>query len=692
MQQRHKEKHHGLSQETTPLFSQPEFSFLLYSFFSSNHTVPYLPPAHPVSTMVPMPAEARFRRPLTPSSPEEVQAQPFGREHSLEVQPPQELPQDTEEAIQVLLNVGTECLAPDQQEVFAQYLQGLEGQQRIDTIDRIRTLFEMAKKTFLAPAHDYARTGSQADLKRFETAYFDWFALIAPHLGTKGQWMQDAEMRTGLRNVTTLDKIWSSQEKLNRYATLEEVHQHGLEKDIELWQGTGGLPIHTATAAWAIERLVSSFQENIRGMIALGGEINQHQEHILGLDPSLMRVWLLFHDAMRTLTHNTFTHAVALPVFGKLLGLPDKLYKDYDVPEILAYKEEEPEKHNGGIPNLKIDKQDTDAVAFLRRGSDYIQDILRVLSKDPDRQGKFDSISMILFWVVDAYSKLDAPVYHTSLEPVVTEEFTTAMNLPSFPTVDKNLRKLRQKLYRSENKTGETAYLSTYQTDPDTRERQRITQRAFVTQVRKALKGQYETNTFHYGREPDKTPDIFVSRLRYRNDQGGTGFGSMSRYYLSQERLAWSCFDFMQDALEIDREDIWKFFMEVNEMSHQLIDANGQFLPRWISGREPLSSMQWTRNQTLEKYKEKLESIRKKIPLPPKRSLLFTIEKARNQHLIEVKKALAQEEQAKREAEHTKRLALLLSQPTESGGPMYLQHPRPFSHGEVGPLESPSIH
>ncbi len=482
-------------------------------------------------------------------------------------------------------------LHPHHQEVLRDYLQSLKPEEKRDHIDRLRTLLTVAEKTFAPAAREYARQPSQENLIKLEQELFSWFALICPYIGEKTPWILGVEQKTGMQNVNT-ERVWTSQESRKTYISredLEKPENTRLAQDASMWTRSGGLPIHTAAAAWSIQRFTNMLKENIHEFAQNGEPINDHQKVILSLDTNIMRVWLLFHDIMRSLTHNTFVHAAALPLFGKLLNLPPDLYKDYDLPELLAYQKPNPAEYNDGLGDLQIDDSEyANPRAVLEKGVNYVNRALQFL----DRRYKenFPAESIAIFWIMDAYSKMQNVPTEKNADQLEEGSHIHTI-LPGIHTHLENLDRQESRIIADLLEAPETVKSA----------QARIEE---LDRIRKALEGVYEDREIMLsGRSIADTGPLFLGRFNYRDTLGSRDISAMYWYYSRQSTLAYSMWNWFREELGIDKEDLWKFFFEQDAMQKRLLDEDGNFQYHFTDATGHLEGYDW-QNSSLKHHRK----------------------------------------------------------------------------------------
>lgn len=483
-----------------------------------------------------------------------------------------------------------EKLHPEQKKILREYFDSLNPEQKHDVITRLNDLASMAEKTFAPIMREWKTTPTDEQLQLFEKSFFDWFALVMPTTGTKTPWLIQVEEQTGLSNINTGNRIWTSQ-TIGRFQTQEQIAANPiLEKDIRGWQESSGLIIHTAAAAWGIERFVTIIQSNLKKIQERGGELNDRQKSMLLVDGKLMRIWLLFHDAMRTLSHDTFVHAAALPLFAELIGLPEMFIKDFDLPEIMGFMHEHPEKENGagnmadGLPPFKIEDYMRDNPDLLmQNGEYYIERTLQLLKEKGVYNGPNESI--LLFWIIDAYSKLQ-PFRPLGSFSERIPEHVSDFAFPSQKAVEEHLDTLLQETKEEEEKEGK--FPSEYF----------VKMEQTVGVIRRSLIGLYTNPHFlSSNRQPNDTNEFFLGRYLTRSELGATNTDKMYLYYSRQNDLAFAVFDWIRTKLDIDKQDIWKFFFELTEVSHRMLDANNKFHYIWNNGET--SPLGWKTDRTV---------------------------------------------------------------------------------------------
>lgn len=474
-------------------------------------------------------------------------------------------------------------LRKEEQEILNAYFDGLNPEQEKDVFTRLNELCSMAEKTFAPLLRSFEGTPSDEQLQQFERKFFQWMALVMPYIGKKSAWLQQTETETGLINTNHSDHIWNSQ-ATNRYLTEAELLQNkDLTQDVRGWQESGGLLIHTATAAWGIERIITIVQHNLSLMKNDGKTLNKHQENVLTIDGRIMRFWLLFHDAMRTLSHDAFTHAALLPLFGKLLGLPDTFLKDYDLPETLGFKSANPQDVNKtatmqeGLPVFKITREmRKDPQALLESGSGYVEKVLTLLKEKFPQEGPVESI--LFFWVVDAYSKLQ-PLKQLDSFDQRTKEHQSNF---AFPSQEAVLAHLEQQLHNARLEEGID--------DGATPSQSYLKLQQHVNNVRGILSALYRNPHFRFsGRQLDDTNDFLMGRLYDRKRFGSPNEQEMYNYYSRQNDMAFAIFDWMRLALDLNKKDIWKFFFELTEVSINFLDEDQTFQYQYHSEVSPFN-------------------------------------------------------------------------------------------------------
>lgn len=488
---------------------------------------------------------------------------------------PTETSQSHEFVTRARINEILPTLRAEQRVILTEYLQKLTTEQERDVLGRLNDLCEMAEKTFAPLLRTFEGTPTNEQLQEFESRFFQWMALVMPYVGEKSQWLQSVEETTGLQNINHGEHMWTSQVN-NTFLTSEQVIGNpNLKRDTEGWQGSSGLLIHTAAAAWGIERFVKIIQDNMTQMEAKGMPLTKEQKErmtgVLELDPRTMRIWLLFHDAMRTLSHDTFVHAAALPLFGKLMNLPEEYLKDFDLPEILGFMHPDPEKVNGagnmqsGLPPFKVENYMRDNPELLMQmGGYYIERLLELLKEknvdDTPNEG------ILFFWIIDAYSKLQ-PVTELKSSQEVIPAHKSNFAFPSQASVESQLEQRLADLQAEETADGvfPTPYYE------QTREK--------IDIIRQSLTGIYKSKNFNSSnRQPNDTNDFFLGRLFARLMQGSQNDQEMYLYYSRQNDMAFAVFDWIRLMLNMDKEDLWKFFFELTEISHKMLDENDQFV------------------------------------------------------------------------------------------------------------------
>lgn len=487
------------------------------------------------------------------------------------------------------INTAINLLRPEQQHILNEYFGKLTPEQEQDAIDRLNDLCDMAEKTFAPILRSLEGAPKDEQLEAFEKQFFNWMALVMPSVGPKSSWLRKVEAETGIQNINHGDRIWTSQ-SVGRYMTSEEIEQNPtLKLDAQGWQETSGLLIHTAAAAWGIQRFVKIIQDNIRGMKESGIELNERQNNTLKLDPKIMRIWLLFHDALRTFSHDTFVHAAALPLFARLMNLPTEYLEDYDLPEIMGFMHTNPEKHNGagnmpeGLPPFKVEGFMRDNPQLLmQNGNFYIEKVLELLEqKNLDNTPKE---GVLFFWIIDAYSKLQPFTEMNSTTDAVPAHKSN-FAFPSQSAIEKHFNTWLEQAREEEERTG--VFPSEHFTQAQAR----------IETIRQALKGLYNRPSFRSSnRQPDDTNDLFLGRYIARAELGAKNTDKMYLYYSRQNDMAFAVFDWIRVTLNMDKEDLWKFFFELTEINHRMLDDNNKFSYAWSDGES--SPLKWQVNRS----------------------------------------------------------------------------------------------
>jgi hypothetical protein len=59
----------------------------------------------------------------------------------------------------------------------------------------------------------------------------------------------------------------------------------------------------------------------------------------------------------------------------------------------------------------------------------------------------------------------------------------------------------------------------------------------------------------------------------------------MYLYYSRQNDMAFAVFDWIRLVLDMDSQDLWKFFFEMSEVNYRMLDAENKFSYAWNSGQ-----------------------------------------------------------------------------------------------------------
>ncbi len=453
-------------------------------------------------------------------------------------------------------------LRSEHKKVVSEYLNQLNPEQEKALFERLTDLCNMAEKTFAPLARELPDNPSAKQVQELELKFFDWMALVMPIVGEKSPWLLSREAETGLQNINTGERIWVSQ-KENRFYSEEEILENHprLGEDAQGWQKMSGLLIHTAAAAWGIERFLSLMQKNFTLMQQKGRELNANQKNILALNPQVMRIWLLFHDSMRTLSHDSFFHAAALPVFAHLLGISEHFVRDYDLPEILHFKEPNPAELNGGLTPLKVEPhlyEKENHAKLLQQNLAYVQEALKRLEainvdslseEDPQRN---PSEAIALFWLIDAFSKLQPA--HNIDDPNTPDDF--------FVVHQEEIETIRN------------------------------------DKVRQALLGiLQDVKRTSTNRQINDTGKFLKQRQDVRQSFAGGAQKDdpIANYYSRQHDTAFAFFDWICSTLKIDKQDLWKFFFELTHITHNMLSDEGLF--SYSSQDASRSPLGWNTNK-----------------------------------------------------------------------------------------------
>jgi hypothetical protein len=509
-------------------------------------------------------------------------------------------------------------LREEQQHILSEYFDHLTPEQEKDALDRLNDLASVAEKTFAPMLRTFQGTPSDEQIQQFEVQFFNWMALVMPSVGEKSIWLQSVEDQTGIHNINQGERIWTSQ-RVGRYLTNEQVIKDpALKRDIEGWQETTGLLIHTAAAAWGIERFVKIIQDNLLQMKDNGTQLNERQQNVLSLDRKTMHIWLLFHDALRTFSHDPFVHAAALPLFGKLINLPEEYLKDFDLPEIIGFMHPEPEIVNktGNMPEglepfAITEEMRQDPTRLMELSNYYIERVLKLLQEMNIDDGKKEAI--LIFWLMDAYSKIH-PLTQLTSSTQLTADHESNYAFPSEAAVNVELFQMLARAQKEEEE----------QNIFPSEKYQRV--QLEVEKIRAVLIGLYQNPHFLFdSRGPQDTNHFLMGRFLNRTNLAKAGESIVEaltgevhvetaeekrlreenerllRYYSRQNDMAFAVFDWIRQTLDIDKQDIWKFFIELGEINYRLLDGQNKFFYGWNSAETSPLGWKTDRSATVPK-------------------------------------------------------------------------------------------
>lgn len=462
-------------------------------------------------------------------------------------------------------------------------------------VERINQLVLYAAKTFRAPVQAYERANkayrdnpspenrarNQAALREAETAIMHFYLLTMPTLNPDIPVIRKAETTyPDLPQVCRVPdnpkelSIWNSQPNSLRFIHRSQLQRDSdsadpdvrsrsewLLKDIKNWVGPDGLVLHTGTAAWGIEHLAYNIQQFLgpRDQGTDKSETPSPEDMARELDPDLMRIWLLFHDLGRLVTHDSFHHAAFSQLIPHLVGLDPILFKDFDAPTILLFDTPNPLMEP---PNMDEDGDSMDATTDdvtspmsqnTRKRVAFIDEALHQLQSNiPEGyfsgDANFNPLAVLLFWYIDAYTKLVNIGDHS---PAEWDRL--------YPKEQHRSLFLRQPGDEGDFLAQRAShYLRDELNQLDSKKREELGVNADADHLPLTI-----ATVKKLGLEPKKEEQAL--------------------YYLRQTELARGIFEWLHHRLGMDESIIWMVFFNISDVSRALLDNNLRYQQRFFS-------------------------------------------------------------------------------------------------------------